>query len=422
MSSGFLKQSLLGSRLFNTFFRKSFRKQSTSSSSSSANTSSSGSTSSGARLRATTGPSVGKRGLHMYRTALIGGGTLFGLYLYYQSGFSFERMRLSIDDLYTRVQDRNVGDPLPEDLQTALGPNPPEGYISVLLAVEDVLLKRTWNRKFGWVYEPREGAKELLKALLDPNLGVWLTLWSENGMSVANEVTEKLFQELGGSPANTQPLSADHIFLRGEGNEKRKEKRLEYFNRDLSTVLLIDHNKVSEDLNPNNTILVLKMKDDITNSSQKTISSSGTVGNSASVPIVMTANDEPDTTCSAIKALVSRIRDDIQSTGAVNVPASLANIKKQAQDAGYSTDTQGLFAFLGKSVEESKRIEQERLETGLGGMLRRIIKSQPVLRNKLTTIEQASVRPFRDLADELGPDSLLSIRVNDALRKLLRPQ
>jgi len=415
--SSFLKQSLLGSRLFKTFsnpiIQKSFRKQS--SSSSSANTSSSGSsgsTSSGARLRATTGPSVGKRGLHMYRTALLGGGTLFGLYLYYQSGFSFDRMRLSIDELYTRVQDRNVGDPLPEDLQTALGPNPPEGYISVLLAVEDVLLKRTWNRKFGWVYEPRVGAKELLKALLDPNLGVWLTLWSENGMSVANEVTEKLFQELGGSPANTQPLSADHIFLRGEGNEKRKEKRLEYFNRDLSTVLLIDHNKVSEDLNPNNTILVLKMKDEVINSSQKT----------TSVPAVITANDEPDITCSAIKALVSRIRDDIQASGAVNVPASLANIKKQAQDAGYSTDTQGLFAFLGKSVEESKRIEQERLETGLGGLLRRIIKSQPVLRNKLTTIEQASVRPFRDPTDELGPDSLLSSRVNDALKKLLRPQ
>jgi hypothetical protein len=388
-------------------------------SSNSANSSSSGSSSGssstssgGARLRATSGPSVGKRGLHMYRTALLGGGTLFGLYLFYQSGFSIDRMRLSIDELYTRVQDRNVGDPLPEDLQTALGPSPPEGYISVLLSVEDVLVKRTWNRKFGWVYEPREGAKELLKALLDPNLGVWLTLWSENGMSVANEVTEKLFQELGGSPANTQPLSADHIFLRGEGNEKRKEKRLEYFNRDLSTVLLIDHNKVSEDLNPDNTIIVLKMKD--------TQTATSTGGDSA--PAVAEAVDEPDTTCSAIKALVSRIRDDIQATGVVNVPVSLANIKKQALEAGYSTDTQGLFAFLGKAVEESKRLERERLETGLGGFIRRIIKSQPVLRNKLTTIELASVRPFRDPLDELGHDSLLATRVHDAMRRLLRPQ
>jgi len=321
-------------------------------------------------------------------------------------------MRLSIDELYTRVQDRNVGDPLPEDLQTALGPSPPEGYISVLLSVEDVLVKRTWNRKFGWVYEPREGAKELLKALLDPNLGVWLTLWSENGMSVANEVTEKLFQELGGSPANTQPLSADHIFLRGEGNEKRKEKRLEYFNRDLSTVLLIDHNKVSEDLNPDNTIIVLKMKD--------TQTATSTGGDSA--PAVAEAVDEPDTTCSAIKALVSRIRDDIQATGVVNVPVSLANIKKQALEAGYSTDTQGLFTFLGKAVEESKRLERERLETGLGGFIRHIIKSQPVLRNKLTTIELASVRPFRDPLDELGHDSLLATRVHDAMRRLLRPQ
>ena len=349
----------------------------------------------------------------MYRTALLGGGTLFGLYLFYQSGFSIDRMQLSINELYTRVQDRNVGDPLPEDLQTALGPNPPEGYISVLLAVDDVLVKRTWNRKFGWVYEPREGAKELLKALLDPNLGVWLTLWSENGMSVANEVTEKLFQELGGSPANTQPLSADHIFLRGEGNEKRKEKRLEYFNRDLSTVLLIDHNKVSEDLNPDNTIIVSKMKEALVAAS--------TGGDSAQT-VVAAVDEQPDSTCSAIKALVSRIRDDIQATGTVNVPASLSNIKKQALEAGYSTDTQGLFAFLGKAVEESKRLERERLETGLGGFLRRIIKSQPVLRNKLTTIEQASVRPFIDPSDELGIDSLLATRVHDAMRRLLRPQ
>ena len=32
-----------------------------------------------------------------------------------------------------------------EDLQKVLGPPPPEGYINVIIAVEDVLLSRNWD-------------------------------------------------------------------------------------------------------------------------------------------------------------------------------------------------------------------------------------------------------------------------------------
>lgn len=63
------------------------------------------------------------------------------------------------------------------------------------------------QRRYGWVYEPREGVKELLRSLVDPNAGVFVTLWSENSLGVANEVMDKLMQEIGGPPAHTAPVS-----------------------------------------------------------------------------------------------------------------------------------------------------------------------------------------------------------------------
>jgi hypothetical protein len=49
--------------------------------------------------------------------------------------------------------------------------------------------------------------KELLKSLVDPSVGgVYVTLWSENSLGVANEIMEKLAQEISGPAAHTPPV------------------------------------------------------------------------------------------------------------------------------------------------------------------------------------------------------------------------
>lgn len=187
------------------------------------------------------------------------------------------------------------------------------------------------------------------------------------------------------------------MFIRENG--KRKEKRLEYFARDPRTVLLIDHNPLSEALNPSNTVLVQPMGEKLEG------------GGSGA------ATASPDVTCAAIKALLSRIREDVQASGAVNVPRALARLRNEAKQDGFSTDAGGLYAFLRKQVEAEKVLEREKRETGLGGVLRRTAAASSVLRARATTMEAAAQRPFRDPAWDTGDGSLLATKLRDALAK-----
>jgi hypothetical protein len=191
------------------------------------------------------------------------------------------------------------------------------------------------------------------------------------------------------------------MFIRENG--KRKEKRLEYFARDPRTVLLIDHNPLSEALNPGNTVLVQPMAE------------KGEGGGGAAAGAG--AGAAPDVTCAAIKALLSRIREDVQASGAVNVPRALARLRAEAKQDGFSTDAGGLHAFLRKQVEAEKVLEREKRETGLGGVLRRTAASTSALRARATTMEAAALRPFRDPAWDTGDGSLLATKVRDALSK-----
>jgi hypothetical protein len=231
-----------------------------------------------------------------------------------------------------------------------------------------------------------------------------VTLWSENSVGVANEIVEKLTHEVGGPPVHTPPLGVEHMFLR-DGN-RRKEKRLEYFNRDPKSVLLIDWNPISEHLNPNNTVLVRSMKD---------VAAEAEAAAKGGKPAPI------DTTCMAIKALVQRIREDHQQTGVVHVPRTLARLRKEAEQAGYLTDTQGLYSYLLHAAEEQQQVERERREGGLGGMLRRTVQNSTVLRNKATTAEAAMLKGYRDPAQELGEDSLLTRKLRDMQAKMYRP-
>jgi hypothetical protein len=173
--------------------------------------------------------------------------------------------------------------------------------------------------------------KELLRFLTDPSAGVYVTLWSESSVNVANEVAEKLMTAIGGPAAHTPPLGMEHMFLR-EGN-KRKEKRLEYFNRDPRTVLLIDVDPLSEALNPASTVLVQPMAPRAEEGSSG--SGSGSSGGSG-------GSGEADATCAAIRALIARIRADMQATGVVHVPRTLTALRADAAHAGFSTDATGM--------------------------------------------------------------------------------
>lgn len=202
------------------------------------------------------------------------------------------------------------------------------------------------------------------------------------------------------------------MFLR-DGN-KRKEKRLEYFNKDLSTVLLIDHtNSVSEELNPANTLLVEPMTK--VQERRKQLIEEGEKQGITNIRATL----PPDTTMFCIKELVQRIREDAQAAGGiVNVPRTLTRLRQEAKVAGFATDTQGLYQYLLFAAERDSQAEKERHESGLGGYLRKLVQTSAVLRGKLSTGEAASVRPFRDPMDELPHDSYLLQKFNNTVARM----
>lgn len=358
---------------------------------------------------------------------------MFGGYLAHLNSYSLDVFTKNMRDAWRNLWERDLGDPVVEDLQKALGDPPPGHYINVLLSLEDVLLVREWDRRRGYTVIPREGMVDLLRWLVDPASGCFVTLWSENSSAVAGEIMEQLMPMLKGPAAHTPPVSAraffslgclsmqamlcpcsllfnpsphpphththrtppltqlslDHMFIRDDG--KRKEKRLEYFNRDRKTMLLIDHNAVSEELNPGNTVLV---------------QGKSSMGESAQ-----------DTTCASIKALVSSIRDDASGTGQVNIPRSLAKLREEATGQGFPSDASGLFAYLSKAAAEESEMELVRRNSGLGGLLRRGAAESPLLRSKASTLEMAASKTFKDPGAELGEESLLVRKMRETSRK-----
>ena len=182
------------------------------------------------------------------------------------------------------------------------------------------------------------------------------------------------------------------MFVRG----KRKEKRLEYFGRNPRSILLIDSNPLSAALNPDNTVIVKPM-----------VSSGSDGGNSRSA----------DATCLALQALVSRVRDEAQSTGVADVPRALKRLRAEADKEGFSTDALGLHAYLSKQASEERAANEAARNTGLGGLLRSTAAASPLL-SKATTLEAASRRPYRDPAAELGEGSLLTRRVRETSARL----
>ena len=118
-----------------------------------------------------------------------------------------------------------------------------------------------------------------------------------------------------------------------------------------------------------------------------------------------------DNAMRAIVQLVQRIRNEAAATGEVNVPLALSSMRSEAAALGFSSDAAGLAAYLQHEADVIAQLDRERREAGLGGLVRRIVDSTPVLRGKAATADIAASRPFRDPAYELGWDSLLAQRV-----------
>jgi hypothetical protein len=86
-----------------------------------------------------------KQSKHLVAYAVLGGSALVAGYVGYINDFSVARLGYRLRESWRNMWETTPGDPAVEDLQKALGPPPPEHYINVLLAVEDVLLLREWD-------------------------------------------------------------------------------------------------------------------------------------------------------------------------------------------------------------------------------------------------------------------------------------
>jgi len=154
----------------------------------------------------------GKRVRRVAGYAALGGVALFGAYLSHLNSYSLDVFMKNMRDTWRNLWERDLGDPVVEDLQKALGDPPPGHYINVLLSLEDVLLVREWDRRRGYTVVPREGMVDLLRWLVDPASGCFVTLWSENSSAVAGEIMEQLMPMLKGPAAHTPPVSSSFMY------------------------------------------------------------------------------------------------------------------------------------------------------------------------------------------------------------------
>ncbi|RYG51988.1 hypothetical protein EON67_02220 [archaeon] len=87
-------------------------------------------------------------------------------------------------------------------LQSALGPPAPEGIISVIMSLDEVVMRRDWDRRYGWRYELRPGVKAMMKQLADQ--GCIVSFWSQGAAAGVIDAVNKMSLEFGMPMAITQ--------------------------------------------------------------------------------------------------------------------------------------------------------------------------------------------------------------------------
>ena len=370
--------------------------------------------------RAASGAPHAKKKRHYLLAALLGGPLAFLGYLAYTYKSPGEAAAALTDLVKFLASNDLSGDPTRDDLLRALGPPVPDFYINVLIALEDVLVRREWDRKYGWRYEVRPGVKEMLKSALES--GAMVTFWSDASSGVATDMASRLSLEFGMAlpvtplhvrvcgrgermgamhprraltPRHPPPLlqlGSEHTFARP--GETKREKHIEFFNRGVQSILLVDHDSLSETFAPGSTVLV------------KSWTAAQAEGGA-----------RPDTAMAAISSLISRIRADA-AAGEVNVPRTLAALRGEAVSRGFSTDAAGLSAFMEAESAAANEADAARLARGLGGLLRAVLGGAPLLRGRYTTGDVAATRPYRDPSFDVPADALLAVRVHAANSRL----
>lgn len=135
-----------------------------------------------------------------------------------------------------------------------------------------------------------------------------------------------------------------------------------------------------------------------------------------------------DDTLKAIIAVCERIKTDASNTGRIDVPRSLARLRRDAMERGFSPDASGIYNVVRQIAAEGVEMERMRRETGLGGALRKTVDRIPTLKGKGTVLEMAESKIYRDPAVDAGTDDTLLARkvhaavkpMEDALRQMRR--
>lgn len=127
---------------------------------------------------------------------------------------------------------------------------------------------------------------------------------------------------------------------------------------------------------------------------------------------------EPDRTLDALVSLTQRIHQDFMASGELNVPRSLATLRKEAGGAGFGGDSDGIYRFLQAQASAAAEHERNRREAGLGGAMRRTLDTMTALRDKASVVEVAQAKPFRDPALDAGENSLLTAKVHAAIARI----
>ncbi|KAJ1436672.1 NLI interacting factor-like phosphatase-domain-containing protein [Ochromonadaceae sp. CCMP2298] len=114
----------------------------------------------------------------------------------------------------------------------------------LVLDLERTLMASTYDSQYGWRHVKRPGVEKFLKAL---SQYYEIVIFSENDMGVVQEIMlaidpERIAHTLGSNSA--------------EARGQLMLKRLDFMNRDISRIILLDDSEESSQLFPRNTLLV----------------------------------------------------------------------------------------------------------------------------------------------------------------------
>lgn len=241
--------------------------------------------------------------------------------------------------------------------------NPPPGTPApplLVLDLEKTLIGSVYDTRFGWRHVKRPGLEKFLNSLAQY---YEIVIFSENDIGIAQEVLMAIDPEgkchkLGASAA--------------EAKNGKLLKRLDYMNRDLSRILLIDDNPESFALFPENTIQIRPF-DNI--------------------------NDKSDTILLDLLPLLQAMVHD-----------NATDFRKTLQDLGTNDAEEAVIEYKMR-LHEKKVQENMKRNKGLGG----------VIRKRLTT-KTEDIDTDRERSSILSPSEIVGQAKASEITSVNKPQ